>query len=395
MSKFIISLGIVNKKLFLPLIYLIVYSLINIFYFYNVNDLVSVYLDGFGFSTGQILTYFFSNLIRYTQITTKNKKKSKRQNFIKDYFFLFLIDVFYMVNNLLPYLLTSINEKEGDTSFTLYINDAIQIVFLTLITYFLVNYKYYIHHFISLAIFVILSAIIDLILGNYTHAQISTLFISMSYIFAISLIYSYFKYLIEKKYYFFMDVLLMLGIINFIVFFISLMIFIIVHKANGTNIILFQFYNYYIERGIGYIIIRFFFGLICIGILAGTLEFAILNELTPNYIIIIFGLSKIPTTLMGMEGNIKWAILVISIFQIFSLLFYLEILEFNFCSLNKNTKKNIISRVLTGTGEDNDNSITLDEYDITENFKKQETEMEEVNEEEEQKEDQNINNTNN
>ena len=112
-----------------------------------------------------------------------------------------------MVNNLLPYLLTSINEKEGDTSFTLYINDAIQIVFLTLITYFLVNYKYYIHHFISLAIFVILSAIIDLILGNYTHAQISTLFISMSYIFAISLIYSYFKYLIEKKYYFFMDVL--------------------------------------------------------------------------------------------------------------------------------------------------------------------------------------------
>ena len=100
MSKFIISLGIVNKKLFLPLIYLIVYSLINIFYFYNVNDLVSVYLDGFGFSTGQILTYFFSNLIRYTQITTKNKKKSKRQNFIKDYFFLFLIDAFYMVNNL-------------------------------------------------------------------------------------------------------------------------------------------------------------------------------------------------------------------------------------------------------------------------------------------------------
>ena len=387
MSKFIISLGIVNKKLFLPLIYLIVYSLINIFYFYNVNDLVSVYLDGFGFSTGQILTYFFSNLIRYTQITTKNKKKSKRQNFIKDYFFLFLIDAFYMVNNLLPYLLTSINQKEGDTSFTLYINDAIQIVFLTLITYFLVNYKYYIHHFISLAIFVILSAIIDLILGNYTHAQISTLFISMSYIFAISLIYSYFKYLIEKKYYFFMDVLLMLGIINFIVFFISLMIFIIVHKANGTNIILFQFYNYYIERGIGYIIIRFFFGLICIGILAGTLEFAILNELTPNYIIIIFGLSKIPTTLMGMEGNIKWAILVISIFQIFSLLFYLEILEFNFCSLNKNTKKNIISRIPSEAQTDIEERIIIDGYDITENIKNQETEMAKMDEDKEESED--------
>ena len=31
-------------------------------------------------------------------------------------------------------------------------------------------------------------------------------------------------------------------------------------------------------------------------------------------------------------------------FQIISLLFFLEILEFNFCNLNKNTKRNIILR---------------------------------------------------
>ena len=31
-------------------------------------------------------------------------------------------------------------------------------------------------------------------------------------------------------------------------------------------------------------------------------------------------------------------------FQIVSLLFYLEILEFNFCNLNKNTKRNIMLR---------------------------------------------------
>ena len=36
--------------------------------------------------------------------------------------------------------------------------------------------------------------------------------------------------------------------------------------------------------------------------------------------------------------------LIPAFFQIVSLLFYLEILEFNFCNLNKNTKRNIIQR---------------------------------------------------
>ena len=35
--------------------------------------------------------------------------------------------------------------------------------------------------------------------------------------------------------------------------------------------------------------------------------------------------------------------LIPAFFQIVSLLFYLEILEFNFCNLNKNTKRNIMS----------------------------------------------------
>ena len=36
--------------------------------------------------------------------------------------------------------------------------------------------------------------------------------------------------------------------------------------------------------------------------------------------------------------------LIPAFFQIVSLLFYLEILEFNFCNLNKNTKRNIMLR---------------------------------------------------
>ena len=63
---------------------------------------------------------------------------------------------------------------------------------------------------------------------------------------------------------------------------------------------------------------------------------------------------------------------VLSIFQILSLLFYLEILEYNFCSLNKNTKKSIEDRVNNQLGEgDNydDDEIDMKGYDISESIK--------------------------
>ena len=352
----------------------------NIYYFYNVDNLVVLYLDGFGFSIGQILTYFISNLIRYTKIIT-NKSNDKMKNYIKDYYILFLIDCFYMVNNLLPYFL-----PEADYS-SLYTNDAIQIIFLTLITYFFLKYKYYIHHFISIAIFVILNVIIDVILGNFIGIHWGTILSSIVYIIADSFIYSYFKYLIVKKYYFFMDVLFFLGIFNFIVHSISIVILVIIHKSNGINDIIFQFYSFYNEYGTGYMLTRFFFGLICTGIMVGILEFAIINELTPNYVIIGYTLSEIPSTIIGIEGNNRWIILVISIFQIFSLLFYLEILELNFCSLNKNTKKNIISRIPSEAQIDIEERIIIDGYDITENIKNQETEMAKMDEDKEESED--------
>ena len=89
-------------------------------------------------------------------------------------------------------------------------------------------------------------------------------------------------------------------------------------------------------------------------------------------------MSKIPFTIKDNEGVNRWIILVISIFQIISLLFYLEILEYNFCSLNKNTKKNIMDREKKETFDDNnsDNEIVIKGYDITENIYKDEKMME-------------------
>ena len=324
------------KKLLFPLIYIILYICLNIFYNYTEYSVVTLFLEGFGFSIGQMLTIFIGCAFKYNRIRTK-KKNEPILEFFKNYSFLFIIDAVYMLSNLLPYFAFG-DEEEEDSSRELFINDAIEIIFLTLITYFFLKYKYYNHHFISIALIVILAIIIDITLENFTHTNVNTVINSIFYVLADSLIYSYFKYLIEFKYYYFLDVLFMLGIINLIIHIISFLIILAIQNSNGTTetlIVLFK--DYYNEYGIGHMIFRFSFALVSIGFFIGILEFLILDKLTPNYVIIGFELGKIPTTLITTEGIYRWIVLVISIFQIISLLFYLEIFEYNFCSLNKNT----------------------------------------------------------
>ena len=129
-------------------------------------------------------------------------------------------------------------------------------------------------------------------------------------------------------------------------------------------------------------IFRFLVGLIFIGFLIGILEFLILDKLTPNYVIIGYELGKIPTAFILSDGINRWIILIISIFQIISLLFYLEIFEYNFCSLNENTKRNISKREKRqNTGDiDDDNEIDIKGYDISGPIKDQEKEMLEISE---------------
>ena len=379
MAEFVISLGNINKKLLIPLIYIIIYTIIQIFYLYYEYNEVSLYIQGFGFSIGQILTYFIGNIIKYRSINEKKNKRSLIKS-IKDYLILFFIDCFYMIDNLIPYYFfeenTNVDEKmnqDNQPIDDLFIADSIEIIFLTLITFICLKYKYYIHHIISIIIFTILCIIIDLILKNFTLINKISLVKSIAYILVESIIYSYFKYLIDNKYYFFMDVLFALGIFNFIVYISSFGIILFTQYINGTNKLLFQFFEFYSENGIWYMLLWFIIGLILVGFCVGFLEFLTLNILTPDYIIISYCFSRIPSIIISIEGINRWIILTISIFQILSLLFYLEILEYNFCDLNKNTKKNIEEREKNEIIEDNDNEIIVKGYDISEGFQNQAT----------------------
>ena len=236
------------------------------------------------------------------------------------------------------------------------------------------KYKYYIHHIISIAIFVIFCIIIDIILNNFKYINTYIVISSILVVIADTFIYTYFKYLIANKYYYFLDILLYIGSFDFIICLLFLGIILICQNMNNNNELIFQFFLFYKKNGIYNIIFRFLFIAIIKGFLVGIIEFIIINELTPNYIKIAYELANIPSTIIVIEGTNRWILLVISIFQILSLLFYLEIFEYNFCNLNKNTKKSILEREhkdsIIEYNYDND-EIDVGGFDISESIKMQ------------------------
>ena len=186
-----------------------------------------------------------------------------------------------------------------------------------------------------------------------------------------TLLYVYFKYLLEIKYYYFLDILLIDGIINISTYLITFIIIIFIPEIQDSKTIFKLFSEYYEELGIWSLVFQIILCTFIFGFLDSFLQSLILKELTPSYVIISYELSKIPISTFTNEGIKRWIVLIISVFQIISLLFYLEILECNFCSLNKNTKKSISEREQR-TEEDNDedndedNEIIYKGYDITE-----------------------------
>ena len=131
---------------------------------------------------------------------------------------------------LTPFYIYKSNENENSKEMIaykyrdLFINDAIEVILVTIVTYFLLKYKYYIHHIISIIAIIIISLTIDLILGNFTHINSSIVINSILYIIGDSFLYSYCKYLMEKKYYHFMDIIFISGIFDFILFLVTIII---------------------------------------------------------------------------------------------------------------------------------------------------------------------------
>ena len=289
----------------------------------------------FGVSIGEIITFYVPYIFNYK--TTNNENKKCTKNNIIDYFFLIL---FYTLKKIC--LLFEFNFEDENMNF-LFIMEGFEITIICLTTKIFLKYKYYIHHIISLIIFLILSIIMDLILENFVSLQFNFII----YLIILSIVevidYCYIKYMMDVKYHSLYNMIFFRGISEFFSTMIIFSVLLIIKFESNDDTFLKEL-SEYDKSKIGKLLIRIVLGMIGDGIINSIVEFHTLNLFNPNYIFVCYEISKIANFFFYIENLSQLFILIPFTFQIIALLFYIEIFEFNFCGLNKNTKKNILLR---------------------------------------------------
>ena len=359
MSKFPFICGIVGKKLYLLLLLaftLILYGIlrIEIIQGFDSKSLINnpdinnksitglQLINNLGGNILQMLSIFIPCIFKFKGKSKNSTKKCTKANF-KDYFILSLI-ILLIIG--IEILLQRFNKYDIIINFT-YISLCFQMIFYILSSIIILKTKYYIHNIISSILFCIFSVINDLILDNFKIIEPISL-LSLLPNLVDDLLCCYMKYLIDKKYHSIWNILFFLGLFFFIFNLIDFIIIII----NDP-------YNNYIFKaikitGTKYIILNFFLDAILNQFLRMLLTLIILEYFSLNHVLISLLLFRIAISIYLHELIFKFIIILVdkkylfflipAFFQILSLLFYLEIFEFNFCNLNRNTKRNIMLR---------------------------------------------------
>ena len=377
MKDFIFSLGIIDRKLIWPFLYTIIQLIRNIFSAYFPKEKKISDLLYFDIGIGESFIILVPYVLGYKNPNQKKEKKCTKPN-IKHYFLLLFFNGIY-------YCLMGFNSLFNDRSVyihsnTDYTKEVIEIIFLTIISFLILKYKYFIHHIISLILFCILSLGIDLLLNslkeNYSGKNLFTIIFDIFSILLQILNYCYQKYMMEFLYHNYWNISFAIGL-NAI--FISIILLIVSILKGHKNLI-----DDFKEKEVGYILL-YLISQIIIEFFARLFRILTLNYQTPNHMLISYDIVKMFVILRSDIKN-KWYSIIIFIFQFISLTFFLEIFEFNFWGLNKNTKRNINKRAITEGSLEiidyqnnrNSNLIELDEGEgyILEEEKKENAEDE-------------------
>ena len=148
------------------------------------------------------------------------------------------------------------------------------------------NYKYYTHHIISIIIYCILNITIDLILDNFFIFYYKYIYIYIIYLINSAIIMCYLKYMMDKLYYHYTELLLIWGIVGLI---IKVLIFsgrIIYEYVNDIEGIVNGMKTYFEETNIFTIIFLQFAYFLIDGGLYYLLTLLELYYLRPNHMLI-------------------------------------------------------------------------------------------------------------
>ena len=362
MVQKIIILGELNKKHLLPL-FLVIYQIsYQIFIKYYPEENGNIIIDMYTMSLGMMSIIFLPCIFKLKVKEEKREKQIHKRKWLH-YLILMVIYIIYNVVQVNIIIMKSKRESEKKSGSNQIKNPfaegpfvyiGIEMIFLTVISIILLKYKYFIHHYISLATFVLFGIFNDIILKNFPKIinygpivniiQILGIIVDVNY-------YYYQKYMMEKFFYSYWSISFTLGV-TYILVATGFLIYIVKKENANIGIInVNEFYSYFknedVGLKIGKQILNYIFSTI-----STILYILNIYHFNPNYILISFQFSKLVDILINKGDASKYYCIILFVFQLFFLMIYLEILELNFCNLNKNTKKNIELRsIIESTGE--------------------------------------------
>ena len=215
-------------------------------------------------------------------------------------------------------------------------------IFYIILSIIILKTKYYIHNIISLILFCIFSIINDIIFKYFKYIELISFLFLLPNLFE-DILCCYMKYLIDKKFHSYWNILFFFGLYYFIIYGIEFII-IIIKDPNNNSI-----FNDIRNGEIRYIILNFLLDSFLLDFFKMLLTLIILEYFSLNHVLISHVLYYIVFNFINCVSDFNkyknyLYFIIPAFFQILSILFFVEILEFNFCNLNKNTKRNIILR---------------------------------------------------
>ena len=370
MSKSIIKIGEFKKILLLPFL-LALTQIITIVFDDIIHEKVKNHaLESTSVGLGQILIIIIPH-IKLFSISNK-KERTKCECSKKNCIHYTIVLILYAIAINFTYF------NNDNNSYSIFWNktenlstlQGLEIITITVISIFLLKYKYFIYHYLSIILFCLSSVGFDLILNNYKKI-ISNMKILLSFggFLAEGAYFCYVKYMIDKHYHQYWNILFFIGIMVLFFDIITIIEILILKDGKGILSYIDDFMQYFKDVSIEIIIIKFILNII-LQFISNILEILTIFYLTPEYILIAQNLSKIYLIIYMFIYNknyefekYQYCYLIFYVLQIFSLMIYLEIIELNFCKLNKNTRRNIKLRINDDLIERIDSFINNDSFE--------------------------------
>ena len=204
----------------------------------------------------------------------------------------------------------------------------------------------------------VVGIICDVIIDKYEELRNYGIynFLDILAIIIDSLYYCYIKYLMEKLFIQYWNIGLTLGLT--LTTFATLLLFVALidkEKSASDTAMIYTFYKSFQEGNIGLIILKFFV-ITFLNFFLACFTFLTSFYFEPSFVLISFEISKFYQVLK--DHPEKAYVIVFFIFQFFCLMIVLEVIELNFCRLNKNTRRNISQRGIDDLLEENGRDST-------------------------------------